>query len=205
MAKIKAIPTRFHGYSFRSRLEARWAVVFETLNINWQYEPEGLQSPCGDKWLPDFLLQSQKKKVWVEIKPPGQDADERLHRMAKEMSHGEYIWFISADIPDPLRLRILNFQNGGPENYASNLEGTFDMHFGQGDDDCPGWDCDHWLCICVGCGTIDIQFNGRSARIDCDCAKTNSDKDYTSSHPTLLKAYAAARGKRFEHEDREIW
>jgi hypothetical protein len=32
---IVAIPTRYKGYHFRSRLEARWAVFFDALGIKW--------------------------------------------------------------------------------------------------------------------------------------------------------------------------
>lgn len=40
---IKAIQTRYKGYNFRSRLEARWAVFFDALGIKWEYEPEGFE------------------------------------------------------------------------------------------------------------------------------------------------------------------
>ena len=43
MNQIKAIETTYKGYRFRSRLEARWAVFFETLGIRWKYENEGYQ------------------------------------------------------------------------------------------------------------------------------------------------------------------
>ena len=52
---IQAIPTRYKGYHFRSRLEARWAVFFDALGIDWQYEPEGYNLPSGS-YLPDFFL-----------------------------------------------------------------------------------------------------------------------------------------------------
>lgn len=39
---MQAIQTRYKGYHFRSRLEARWAVFFDTLGILWEYEKEGL-------------------------------------------------------------------------------------------------------------------------------------------------------------------
>lgn len=38
---IKAIETVYRGYRFRSRLEARWAVFFDALGLEWEYEPEG--------------------------------------------------------------------------------------------------------------------------------------------------------------------
>ena len=53
---IKAIETQYKGYRFRSRLEARWAVVFDALDLEWVYEPEGYDLGGGVKYLPDFSL-----------------------------------------------------------------------------------------------------------------------------------------------------
>lgn len=38
---MKPKDTPYKGYWFRSRLEARWAVFFDTLGLKWLYEPEG--------------------------------------------------------------------------------------------------------------------------------------------------------------------
>jgi len=38
---IAAIETRYAGCRFRSRLEARWAVFYDALGIDWEYEPQG--------------------------------------------------------------------------------------------------------------------------------------------------------------------
>jgi len=62
---FKAIETVYNGYRFRSRLEARWAVFFDTLGIEYRYEPEGFDLE-GIRYLPDFWLPSQK--YWIEIK-----------------------------------------------------------------------------------------------------------------------------------------
>lgn len=64
---IQAIETSYAGCRFRSRLEARWAVFFDTLGIEWQYEPQGYTvGPDGVAYLPDFWLPFLK--VWVEVK-----------------------------------------------------------------------------------------------------------------------------------------
>ena len=34
--KFKAIETKYKGFRFRSRLEARWAVFFDALGIEWE-------------------------------------------------------------------------------------------------------------------------------------------------------------------------
>lgn len=75
MSIIKAIETRYKGYHFRSRLEARWAVFFDALNEPWQYESEGYDL-YGVYYLPDFWL--PRLGVFMEIKGINPSADEFL-------------------------------------------------------------------------------------------------------------------------------
>lgn len=62
---LKAIETRYKGYRFRSRLEARWAVFFDALSRPWEYEAQGYDLPSGP-YLPDFYLPSYG--IYVEVK-----------------------------------------------------------------------------------------------------------------------------------------
>ncbi|HEX8998353.1 MAG TPA: hypothetical protein VGB07_00550 [Blastocatellia bacterium] len=73
---MKAIETVYKGFKFRSRQEARWAVFFDALQVNWDYEPEGFD--LGEIWyLPDFHLLDIAPRTWVEIKKElPTDADE---------------------------------------------------------------------------------------------------------------------------------
>lgn len=48
-------PTKYAGITFRSRLEARWALFFDALDIGWEYEPETFVLP-GGQYTPDFRL-----------------------------------------------------------------------------------------------------------------------------------------------------
>lgn len=67
----RAIETRYKGYRFRSRLEARWAVFFDALGLSWEYEPEGFELDGGVRYLPDFRLTvCGGVPVYVEVKPP---------------------------------------------------------------------------------------------------------------------------------------
>lgn len=67
---IKAIETKYKGYRFRSRLEARWAVFFTALGLRWEYEPEGFDLGSAGWYLPDFFLPDLNNDgVWVEVKP----------------------------------------------------------------------------------------------------------------------------------------
>lgn len=61
---IKAIPTKYEGVQFRSRLEARWAAFFDQCKWNWDYEPIDL-----DGWAPDFVLHTPHCSVYAEVKP----------------------------------------------------------------------------------------------------------------------------------------
>lgn len=71
LGKIRAIQTTYKGYRFRSRLEARWAVFFDTLGIRWEYEPEGFELPDGRRYLPDFRfgMRDDSPECYGEVKP----------------------------------------------------------------------------------------------------------------------------------------
>jgi hypothetical protein len=64
---VKAIETRYKGYRFRSRLEARWAVFLDTLGVPYEYEPQGFDLGEAGWYLPDFWLPRDER--WLEIKP----------------------------------------------------------------------------------------------------------------------------------------
>lgn len=64
---LKAIETKYKGYKFRSRLEARWAVFFDALGITWEYEKEGYDLGKAGWYLPDFWL--PQVNMWAEVKP----------------------------------------------------------------------------------------------------------------------------------------
>lgn len=63
--KVKPIETRYDGYKFRSRLEARWAIFFNALKIPYLYEVDGFDLE-GTWYLPDFYL--PKHDCFIEIK-----------------------------------------------------------------------------------------------------------------------------------------
>lgn len=63
--RIKPIETKYNGFIFRSRLEARWAVFFDALGIEWEYEKEGYKLDSF-AYLPDFWL--PQHKYWLEVK-----------------------------------------------------------------------------------------------------------------------------------------
>jgi hypothetical protein len=64
MIKYASIPTQYKGVNFRSRLEAKWAVVFDQFGWEWVYEPFDLNG-----WTPDFMLKGVPRNILVEVKP----------------------------------------------------------------------------------------------------------------------------------------
>lgn len=64
---IKAIETRYKGYRFRSRHEARWAVLFDALDIKWEYELEGYElSPYAFN-LEEWIKKHRDEEVPTDI------------------------------------------------------------------------------------------------------------------------------------------
>lgn len=81
--KIKAIETIYNGYKFRSRLEARWAVFFDALDIEYDYEPEGFYLGKAGWYLPDFRL--YEPSLWIEVKPrfPTTEEMNKMHALTQ--------------------------------------------------------------------------------------------------------------------------
>jgi hypothetical protein len=51
-------PTRYAGISFRSRLEARWAMFFDLIGVAWEYEPVRIRT-CRITYVPDFRIEDR--------------------------------------------------------------------------------------------------------------------------------------------------
>ena len=68
MSTVRPIDTRYRGYRFRSRLEARYAVLFDALGLAYEYEREGYDLGWALDWyLPDFWLPGLQ--CFAEVKP----------------------------------------------------------------------------------------------------------------------------------------
>ena len=70
------IPTTYSGGRFRSRLEARWAAMFDLLDWAWTYEPFD-----GAGYVPDFLVTGDRALL-VEVKPAA-DTTQLAHEWTK--------------------------------------------------------------------------------------------------------------------------
>lgn len=186
---MKAIETVYKGYRFRSRLEARWAVFFDTLGIRWEYEKEGYQlddmllpdditgEMCklkGSWYLPDFWLPEQN--LWVEIK--GQEpTDEEIIKIklltAQSHARGIIVW------------------GGIPENLE--YKGWYEYRSGSYHDSDRQWGA------CEKCGRVDAVY---CARADYICKCSDNRKSYGSDWIRIEEAFTTARQARFEHGEK---
>jgi hypothetical protein len=64
--RVKSIETNYNGIKYRSRTEARWAMLFDLAGIGFQYEPEGYELHSG-RYVPDFWL--DQWDCFFEVKP----------------------------------------------------------------------------------------------------------------------------------------
>lgn len=183
-APLKALETRYAGCRFRSRLEARWAVFFDELHIQWEYEPQGFLVD-GTPYLPDFWLPRQN--VYYEVKPNVLLSDYRKRLELLAQFGKRRVVLAAGQIPRPDSRTIVDFISGEyvPEFFME----VFDPE---------GWDCGYAWCMCDQCGYVDVQFEGKAHR-NCGCYLDDNGEYPGAYHPEILAAYAAARSARFEH------
>lgn len=211
---IRPIETRYAGHRFRSRLEARWAVFFDTLGIPWQYEPQGyLVGPEGGRtpYLPDFYL--PREKLWVEVKGSEEQLDVQMlvnatvpHYGLPNCSwYGEY--WVAMLVLGPLgrSSRIVEKDGGAHVGYSLPTHALLSFRKG-----------------CVFQGTAYFTETGVDVEPDMGGGAVGSDgpdvyedtrgRDWgnltgggalisDSLNAPVVEAYRAARSARFEHRE----
>ncbi|MFF1341088.1 hypothetical protein ACFVYT_24745 [Streptomyces sp. NPDC058290] len=216
---ITAIETYYAGHLFRSRLEARWATVFNDLGIRWEYEPQGFR--VGEQqrpYLPDFLLPDIG--WWVEVKGTAERLDMSLLTDAVHPTKGVgpdgsvTNLLILGPIPDTCRATPLHF---------SVSQGAYCGQLHRCSDDCdfppPLYGLDYFLAIddlaSLGTdltkirpsdletwrkwGAYPIPYGRPSFTVPRgDLTRTLLDPRMTAG-PHLEAAYTLGRTARFEH------
>ncbi|MCA6098848.1 hypothetical protein [Bradyrhizobium australafricanum] len=76
-AYIKDIPT-YADINFMSRLEARWAALFDLMGWRWSYQPLDF-----NEWTPDFIIHGAKQRVLVEVYPIFAANEDLLGRISR--------------------------------------------------------------------------------------------------------------------------
>lgn len=93
---MKAVETKYKGYRFRSRLEARWAIFFDALGCRWEYELQGYDLGRSGWYLCDFFLRSPDglSGVWCEVKATRPTRSEILKLKDLVKHTGTPGWFL---------------------------------------------------------------------------------------------------------------
>lgn len=202
---MKAIETNYGGHRFRSRLEARWAVFFTNLDLNWDYEPQGFivgrAFHRARPYLPDFYL--PHLGLYIEIKPAYADRvdpdgvsrwEDFAGMVATEWDHDRAV-MSCGPIPDPLKLD----RYGPPRSFERYGQYGPGVRYDEGTYAIGGGD--YAWCSCPSGGHFDVQPDARGGRIFCGCPRIPDDRYRTGDDLRILNAYAAARAARFEHGD----
>ena len=93
---MKAIQTEYKGILFRSRLEARWAILFDSFYLKWVYEPDCFLLSNNQKYTPDFYLSDLD--LYIEIKPNFEWIDNDYHKNRYKLFEND-ILILSGDYP----------------------------------------------------------------------------------------------------------
>lgn len=183
---IKPIETIYKGYRFRSRLEARWAVFFDALGVNWIYEPEGYNLGELGGYLPDFFF--PKLNYFVEIK--GQNATEIEECKCARLS-------------DITKKDVFLFDSGVflPDYHRGYPEAPYSHWYKQGYyRDWPAM----WM-KCDKCGSLDITFDGWVHYSEkCDCYTDPNRNKLGAHHQDILSAYTMALSARFDRTPKVV-
>lgn len=117
--KLKVIGTEYNECLFRSRLEARWAVFFDSLGIDYDYELEGYAlhgEPKDLMYLPNFFL--PRIGVHAEVKPHlSTISDSDIQKIITFASDSEMQLLLIVGTPLKYRMHFLDSCN--IENYRS--------------------------------------------------------------------------------------
>lgn len=220
---IQPIQTRYAGHHFRSRLEARWAVFMDHLDVPWEYEPEGYLVN-GTPYLPDFLVHPDTDRAfWLEIKGvfPNDGELAKARGLAEGTGIPVYVYWAKPEAPAPDLSHLsegeyAGWDRGGyvwtdndgwreyptlPPKWQIDLRPTaFRFNPGKHKEDKSGF---WWWTDCPHCGLAIIKTAGQVGW--CHTFKPEEAHDqvryprFAHRTPRLLAAYEAARSARFEH------
>lgn len=120
----------FCGRSFRSRSEARWAVLFQELKIDWRYEPKRFNL-SQIYYVPDFLLPDivhpaldRQTGVWIEVKPGPNTKNVTSELIRARRLSTNTRQTVSIVYGLPMDCRVLTFLPGGHESNVPDIETT---------------------------------------------------------------------------------
>ena len=173
---IKPIETEYKGFLFRSRLEARYAVFFDTLGVKWEYETEGYEID-GIRYLPDFWLpmvtcrNDEVSGVFVEVKPAIRLTPVEENKITALGYFKPTFCF-----------------HGLPGQHHEMFQDSAYEYNGDGWDNCMAF------VHCPNCNHVKVEFAEGNYMF---CPKCSCHAD--SETERLVNAYKSAKQARFEH------
>jgi hypothetical protein len=185
---VQPIQTEYDGYKFRSRLEARWAVFFNYLDIDYRYEPEGFKLSNDEWYLPDFYLKNvavrstEREGMWAEVKSEKPECSWRkgvYNTLNKLTTHtSECAALLVGEVSNHAADR-----RGEEYHFESNPELGIDNYM-------------YWM-KCYNCGEMKFEFH-ETNYMSCEICGANCDHE----HNEIEKAVKKARSARFEHGEK---
>lgn len=196
---MKSLPSVYRGVTYRSRLEARWAIVFDALGAGAEYEPEGFELTwrgyCQGRkgvqsrqhnYLPDFFL--SRWGCWAEIKPTGgltDDAYEKCDALAG--ASGRYVYVFEGP-PQFGQYEVHQFTPERSDDACGGYRGSGTLGSGR---KCP---LCRYLLFDGGYDTIHIPSN--DPRTDAEFLSDSWPASDEHS-PDIARAFMAAASARF--------
>jgi hypothetical protein len=186
--EIKPIETVYNGYRFRSRLEARWAVFFDSLRVEYLYEPEGFQTEYG-RYLPDFFLpkiavrtvSNKKFGTFFEVKQPNYRPNKKADSIIRELvKFKKSALILACGYPEILTLK--NKTSGEAFQYL----------YDPLNESLVFWDNFMLFCKCHRCGKMKFEF-AESSYLYCNCGGVCDP-----NHHEIEIAIIKSRKARFE-------
>lgn len=190
METIQAIETQFDGYSFRSRLEARWAVFMRTLGVKYEYEKEGYDLGDLGWYLPDFWLPDHNS--WLEIKGQHPTSEETEKCKALALGTMKVVYLSWTAVPS------------SSDILADGLESVYQYSpalFMGGQRRWIEYGTAVWCC-CPNCGVVGLAHSGDGMDLSrqglCCCSFHPLKMAITYDRVIMLDCYNVAREERFD-------
>ena len=221
--QFKPIKTWYKGIPFRSRLEARWAVFFDRLGIEWEYEPQGYGNGYL-AYLPDFKVKcwgvrgeaylEKPFDLYIEVKGEMNDSDAEKIRAFSGLECWEEICqaFLCSDCeqdygdcPHGWRSQEPRFRR--PVLVVGNIPyvQTVDDVYGNSTDMDPYKPMNGTSIYPFNYETIDGDHFGAYPTVTTDGKffLMGDDMSYVGGNlEKVFEAYKAARAARFEHGEK---
>lgn len=178
---VRVFEVEYNNYTFRSKTEAKWARLFDLLNIEYVYEPDTYVLLRSEKrkirYLPDFYLPEQD--LFLEVKNMGNKKPTieeclKAYLLATHVKKRVLIAF--GDVTFNANVRYGNYLCYHPN-------GIVDLHYR--------------LTRCTMCKKIDFTKFGNVFDIHCDCEKNKLVHETLINTTAVKAAFDKLKSYRF--------